>query len=387
MAPKRTVEKVSRRIPPAQKLLLAVAAGGRCEFCNKFLFEHPITMRGLNLSEHAHIFPFSRRGPRSEERGRPNDIHAIENLVLLCGDCHKEIDKNKSAYPVAAVAKMKKEHEERIHHLTSLRKEAGTSLLVFKGLIADRPVDIPFEEMRDAVAPKYPADRKGFMIDVTTNGKDLDDEYFKGAERMIRTKMEEFYQRNVDDPAPRHVSVFALASIPLLVLFGRCVSDKVSVEFYQRHHDMKEQPWRWQDVPTRLAFTSERIKEGSETRRIGLMVSISGKVEQASIPREVWDSCPIFEIRVSSELPDRRVLRTRDDLAEFRRVYGSVLASIGRDYPECEELHLFLAAPAPAVVTCGHERLPKIQPALHVYDNIKNNETGRNMFVPRLRIT
>lgn len=387
MTLKAATAKPSRRIPPEHKVLLAVAAGGRCELCNKYLFEHPITMRGLNLSKHAHIRPFSKRGPRSGERGLQSGIDAITNLMLLCGDCHDEIDKNESAYPVSVLTKMKAQHEERIRHLTSLREDAKTSLLIFKGLISDRPVDIAFEDMRDAVAPMYPADRQGLTIDVTANGQDLNDEYFRSAERTIRTKMQDFYERSVDGTAPRHVSVFALASIPLLVLFGRCVSDKVSVEFFQRHHDMKEKPWRWQDVPMRLAFSSERVKTGGDARRIGLLVSISGVVEPASVPVDIWENSPVFEIRVSSELPDRRVLRTRDDLAEFRRVYGNVLAQIGRDYPECSELHLFLATPAPVAITCGHERLPKIQPALHVYDNIRNNETGRNKFVPRLRIT
>src|SRR5262249_38144703 len=81
----------SRHIRPETKLLLAVAAGGRCEFagCNKYLFEHPITLSGLNLSENAHIYAFKERGARGSLPGRPLDIHSIENLMLLCGDCHK----------------------------------------------------------------------------------------------------------------------------------------------------------------------------------------------------------------------------------------------------------------------------------------------------------
>jgi hypothetical protein len=55
------------------------------------LFEHPVTLAGLNLTENAHVYPFSERGPRGNGK-RPVDIHAVENLMLLCGDCHKEID-------------------------------------------------------------------------------------------------------------------------------------------------------------------------------------------------------------------------------------------------------------------------------------------------------
>ena len=240
--------------------------------------------------------------------------------------------------------------------------------------------------MRDAVAPMYPANRQGLTIDVIPNGKDIDDDYFRSAERIIRAQMQEFYQRNLDGTTHRHVSVFALASIPLLVLLGRCISDKVTTEFFQRHHDMNDRPWRWQSVEKRLRFSLERVREGRDLRRVGLMVSLSGIVELESLPADILESHPLFEIRVSSELPDRRVLRTRDDLAEFRRVYGDFLALLGREFSSCEELHLFLAAPAPVALTCWHERMPKIQPELHVYDNIKNTTAGRNGFVPRLRI-
>src|SRR5215813_5193228 len=103
---------VSRHIPGETKLRLAVAAGGRCEFrgCNKYLLEHPISLSGLNLSENAHIYPFSERGPRGGETGRPIDIHEMINLMLVCGDCHKEIDKNKELYCVETLREFKQEH-------------------------------------------------------------------------------------------------------------------------------------------------------------------------------------------------------------------------------------------------------------------------------------
>src|SRR5262245_40100617 len=99
-----STRRIRRQPPPETKLLLAVAAGGRFELhgCNKYLFEHPVTLSGLNLTENAHIYPFSEGGPRGGAE-RPYDIHAIENLILLCGDCHKEIDKNKSAYSISVL--------------------------------------------------------------------------------------------------------------------------------------------------------------------------------------------------------------------------------------------------------------------------------------------
>ena len=379
--------KKSRHIPSERKTALAVAAGGRCEFrgCSKYLFEHPISLSDVNLSKHAHIYAFSEDGPRGDDPSRPADIHGIDNLMLMCGDCHDEIDKNKALYPAPRLIEMKREHEERIRYLTGLGPESRTSLLILRGQIADRPVDISFDEMRDAVAPMYPIDRKGRVIDVSNLGDDRAPGYFENAARVIRLGMKDFYARQVDGTAPRHVSVFALASIPLLVLFGRNVSDKIQVQFYQRHRG-QPQPWKWQDdADGNLNFDTELLKDGADRSRIGLILSISGKMARDTLPRDIHDNCPLFEISVADELPDVRVLRRHQDLDEFRRVYGRLLSRITAEYPECRELHLFPAVPAPVAVMCGHERLPKVQPTLCVYDNTAQPD-GKKQFVLRLKI-
>lgn len=379
----RKSSEPSRHIPSERKLLLAVAAGGRCEFrgCNEYLFEHSITLEGSNFSENAHIHAFSQEGPRGEEAGRPDDIHSSDNLMLLCKGCHHLIDDKRHAYTLVALREMKGEHEERIRYLTGLAPELKTQALILKGMIADRAVDVSFDEIRTAVAPRYPVDRKGFVIDVTNLGDDRDEDYFSRVSGTISNKLRAFYERGIDGTAPAHVSVFALASIPLLVLFGRQVSDKVAVDFFQRHREPAE-PWRWRTGGERLSFETRRVRSGEDVSRVGLMLSVSGSIDRRTLPSEISEECPLFEICVSSEAPDVRALKRREDLDEFRRVYGRFLARVMAEYPACRELHLFPAVPAPFAVMCGHERLPKVQPTLCVYDNDKQ----RNGFVMRLRI-
>ena len=379
--------KKSRHIPSERKTALAVVSGGRCEFrgCAKYLFEHPISLSDVNLSKHAHIYAFSEDGPRGDDPSRPVDIHGIENLMLMCGDCHDEIDKNETLYPASRLIEMKREHEERIRYLTGLGPESRTSLLILRGQIADRPVDISFDEMRDAVAPRYPIDRKGHVIDVSNLGDDRDSGYFENAARVIRLRMKDFYARDVDGTALRHLSVFALASIPLLVLLGRNVSDKIQVDFYQRHRG-QPQPWKWQDdTDGSLNFDTQLVKKGDDRSRIGLILSISGKISRDTLPECILDNCPVFEISLTGEMPDVRALRRRRDLNAFRHIYSRLLSRISLEYPECREIHLFPAVPAPIAVMCGHERLPKIQPTLCVYDNVSQPD-GRRRFLLRLKI-
>ena len=231
------------------------------------------------------------------------------------------------------------------------------------------------------MVPRYPADRKGHTIDVTNLGDDRAPDYFSRAERIITDGMKDFYQRRMDGTSPAHVSVFALASIPLLVLFGRHVSDKISTDFFQRHRDVPD-PWCWRQGDRPVSYDTRLIRDGADRSRVGLLLSISGTIHQGTIPADFRASCPLYEIIVTSELPDPRVIKRREDVAEFRRTYGHFLARLGAEHPKCRELHLFPAVPAPVAVMCGHERLPKVQPTLCVYDNIKE----QNGFVLRLRI-
>jgi hypothetical protein len=379
----RETRTTSRHISPERKLLLAVAAGGRCEFrgCNKYLLEHPISLSGVNLSENAHIYGFSERGPRGNEPGRPADIHAIDNLMQLCGDCHKEIDKNEDLYSVAMLQEQKRVHEERIRFLTGLGREAHTSIVILKAGIGGRAVDIAFDEVHDAVDPRYPRDRKGEVIDLTEFGDETSEAYYIAGARRITQRLEMFYQRQIDGSAPAHVSVFALAPIPLLVHFGRCLSDKVELDLFQRHHG-EPKAWRWQSSGTAARYGQRLIRAGRDAGKVALVLSLSGVVDLASLPPEIDEAFCVYEIRLVSEEPNRRFLRQKSDLTEFRRVYEAFLAHVVAYHASLAELHMFPAVPAPVAIMCGHAVLPKVHSALVVYDNDKS----RGGFVSRLTV-
>jgi hypothetical protein len=55
-------------------------------------------------------------------------------------------------------------------------------------------------------------------------------------------------------------------------------------------------------------------------------------------------------------------------LDNFRIAYQDALAEIAKVHGSLKELDLFPAVPAPVAVLCGRETLPKIHPALRVYD-------------------
>ncbi|RPI31661.1 MAG: hypothetical protein EHM67_17520 [Hyphomicrobiaceae bacterium] len=95
------VVEVTRSIKPAVQMALVARAASRCQFCNDFLFEHPLTFDDGNFYEKAHIVAFRERGPRGRDGVRPADINGIANLMLLCARDHKLIDDFPRKYPRA----------------------------------------------------------------------------------------------------------------------------------------------------------------------------------------------------------------------------------------------------------------------------------------------
>ncbi len=182
--------QLARKVPPKTALLLWVRAGGRCEFdgCNEYLLQHHVTLADVNLGELAHIVAFKPDGPRGSDPTRSHEIHDISNLMLLCPRCHKLIDDpaTKDKYTRATLVRHKEEHEERIFRLTAAKPERKTSIIQLLAKIGGQVVAIPKADIWDAVAPMYPADARGCVIDLSALEDGGEAYYTLAAEQITR---------------------------------------------------------------------------------------------------------------------------------------------------------------------------------------------------------
>jgi hypothetical protein len=360
-----------RKIKESKRILLAVAAGGRCEFqgCNKFLFEHPLTLKAGNFSENAHIVAFSAEGPRGRSSGRPKNINDLSNLMLLCQPDHKHIDDNPTDFPVDALKAYKAAHEKRIRHITGLSPNMRTTIVQLKAKIGGDAIGIPIHHVTEAVAPRYPSDATGLVIDLTELEHD-DDAFVTSAERTIATRVRRLYEKGGSDvEETRHISLFALAPIHLLIYLGTRLSNKTAVDFFQRHRD-GEEPWAWKkEAGPPVTYTTRVLQAGTDQTKIALVLSLSGAIDRSQLPANVTDQHTVYEITLEGRTPSTDFMRRRDDLEAFRARYRATLATIRQQHPGLRNIELFPAVPAPAAVACGYDLLPKIDPLLRVYDN------------------
>jgi hypothetical protein len=361
------VIEVNRKVDMFVRLLLGVRAGGMCEFdgCRDYLFEHQVTLDVRNFAEVAHIVAWSERGPRGD-KPRPADINEVDNLMLLCPKCHKLVDDEPERFPIAVLKDYKQAHEERIRHLTSLAPDMKTSVVQLKTIVRGQAVDIPITYVTAAVAPRYPTNRRGEVIDltaITATGP----AYWDAATQCIQQKVQQLYHPGMDLHRTQHISLFALAPIPLLVYLGSCLSNKIPVQIFQRHRDTEDWVWKRDGKPVQYRFHLRQ--EGSDRKKVGLLLALSGPIDLDTIPGEVRSDGFLYEITLAEGLPQPQFLRLEQDLVNFKETYETARRTIARDHGSIAELHLFAAVPAPVAITCGRDLLRGVDPTVVVYEN------------------
>lgn len=372
---------VVRGIGRLVELVLYVRAGGRCEFdgCNKAVLENPLTLTMGNFGEKAHIVAFSDSGPRGQDGRRPNDINSLPNLMLLCPICHLEIDRHPERYPRAVLEKYKEEHEGRIALVTSSSPDRKTTIVQLKARIGGKQVAIPPPDVFAAVAPMFPEDANGFMIDVS-EFDDRDPHFLDLAARRVDEVLRPLQESRLVGQPARHVSVFAFGPIPLLMYLGSRLSDKLHVEFFQFHRDTKD--WTWKEAGPPAEFALRLLRSGTDPSQVALLLSLSGTVRQEALPSAIDGRFFVYELALVSQQPSLMFLNTRADLIAFRRAYLGVFSTFEKNHPPLGTVHFFPAIPLPVAVMCGHDLLNKAHPSLLVYDLDK----AHGGYTPRLTI-
>ncbi len=355
----------ARDVPDRTRLFLFVRAGGRCEFdgCNKNLLEHHLTLTAGNFAEMAHVVAFSERGPRGDDPQRPDDINDISNLMLLCPQCHKLIDDNPENFSRETLDAYKKDHEARIEQLTALGPDRKTAVLIFKALIGGQAIAMPLDQIFEATAPRWPASKLPMTIDLTgiTGGGSA---FYETACETIQRGIDRLLGPEGEGVRNGHVSVFALAPMPLLMCLGRQLSNKVPTDVFQRHRE--DERWTWRQDGPPINYMVQRVRDGRPDK-VTLILSLSGSIPVASLPADSADAT-IYEIALDGMVPAPTFLRRRQDLEAFRPVYQEALAVILKEHGLLASIDLFPAVPAPIAVLCGRELLPKVHPKLRVFD-------------------
>lgn len=371
------VETAPDGINADEALKLWVRAGGRCAFCNTHLLEHEFTAMNINTGEMAHIVgrAKSSRSPRGLDDLPVERRNLADNLVLLCPSDHRAIDKKLGAaiWTIDDLRDLKRRHEDRIHYLTGLGDDAETVVLRMIGSIRGATVEASSESVRRATFsrlryPRYAlGDRResDIEIDLRALPGEGEDVYWETARRRIHEVVSTQLASGVERGHVRHLSVFALARIPALVLLGDALDDKIPVDLYEHHRDGLG--WEWAEGEEPATFQVRQLQSDSGSDQVTLLCSISGSVSLSDLSHELTAGA-VYEIAPNGCTPRPDLLRVPESVTAFSATYRLFLAQIERDHPGLAAIDVVPAVPVTAAIELGRRRMRDVHPVLRIWD-------------------
>src|SRR5947207_1243714 len=241
---RRSLSEVTRHISLTVTRELWTRAAGRCQFngCNRLLYKSPVTQERVNISEKAHIYSFSPVGPRGRGPYTRNGtkLNDVENLMLICHDCHKTIDQDKKGdrYSAELLRKWKTAHETRVVIVTGISPSKKSHVVLFGAKIGEETSPLQFERAVEAVFPnRFPAEERPVKLSMVCEHEDRSEKYWLTESDNLRAAFERHVTPRIKEAEPCHFSMFGFAPQPLLILLGSLFTDKIPVNVYQLHRE------------------------------------------------------------------------------------------------------------------------------------------------------
>lgn len=376
--------EVTRHITDKTQRELWARAAGRCQFngCNRILYRSPVTLEPVNIAEQAHIYSFSENGPRG--RGpfvfNKKELNEIENLMLMCHDCHKTIDQDKNGvkYTGEMLRGWKKTHEERIYITSGIASKNKTHVVFYGANIGEQKSPILKQDACMALFPDhYPVEENPIALSMSCSHEDKSEAFWSTEEQHLEKMFSTLIEPKIVENNPAHFSIFALAPMPLLIKLGSLFTDKVSVDTYQPIREPKT--WRWQVGPVDFKF--KVIEPASFDHPPALVMSLSAKIDHQRVKNILGENITIWEISVDEEFCHNDFIRSPEQLGKFRESMRKLIASI-KEKHGMTELSVFPAIPVSCAIEMGRVRMPKSDMPWVIYD--QNLKVGK--FIRTLQI-
>lgn len=356
--------------------LLSVSAG-RCEMCNKYLFEDGTFKVSGNFSNIAHIHAVGENGPRNAADLTEAEKNDISNLMLLCPEHHHMIDSKPDEYGTNTLLKTKQEHEQRIRILTSLSDLKSCRIVSYFVNIDVQNLETRDSSLNKAVVSQkmIPQDRPVLKLhDGLKTNYQADPVYFEECANDLCEKYKEWQTQLSETDC---IAVFALAPQPLLIKLGSLLSDQRDIAVFQYHRKSNtcdfqiSGKWLWpvEGVDKRVDFISLLTKNGGG--QVALVVDLSAKIDDRRIIDVLGADCKIYHVTV--EKPERQLVGNKNIQDDFIAAFRSMLELIKNECSEKKEIHLFPVVPQSLAVRMGMDYMPKADLPLVLYEQTHSN--------------
>jgi hypothetical protein len=345
------------------------------------LYRDDVTQAEFNTAYIAHIVADKESGPRGDPVLSPLLASDLSNLMLLCDAHHRLVDKiDVAGHPVHRLQGMKRKHEERVELVTAIGTDQSSHVLLYGARIGEQGSHVSFRKAAEAMLPaRLPAEARAIEIGLGgTAFSDTEPSYWA-------MEVEQLHREFASQVTPRfkarditHLSVFALAPMPLLIKLGRLLSDIPAADVYQLHREPAD--WKWRAAPATYAY-AVTPPPGSPRKTVALVLALSADVGHSRVTAVLGENVDVWVVSHAS--PGNDFLQSEAQLREFRQTLRGVFNRIKFAHGEDASLHLFPAVPVSAAVEVGRVWMPKADLPFTVYD--QNRSSGGFIKVLEIR--
>jgi hypothetical protein len=354
-------------ISQANKFIIWGKAAGRCEFrgCNKQLLRDALTQGEFNQAYIAHIIADVPGGPRGDVVKSDLIKDNITNLMLMCDEHHRLIDKvDEAGYTVELLIEMKKEHENRIEKVASINMDMHSHILTYKANVGVHTPVITYESVREFLLPShYPALPSAIDLSLGNSPqRDRDDSFWKTELENLDTQFNEQLRPKFRKSDVKHLSVFAFAPMPLLIKLGTLINDIQHAEIHQPVRDPKT--WNLNDDAQPNIYS---VTEATNTfPTVALNISLSATINNDRITSVLGNDVSIYILTISTPFND--FLKSKKHLQDFSIEVRKLFNRIKSKYNAETLLHIFPAMPIATSIELGRVWMPKADMPLRIYD-------------------
>lgn len=369
-------------ISSANKYILWGKAAGRCQYrgCNKPLFVDALTKSEFNQAYIAHIVADVPGGPRGDVTRSPLIKDEISNLMLMCDEHHRLIDKKDvDGHPESLLLQMKKEHEDRIEKVATINPNMHSHIITYKANIGVHTPVISYESVREFLLPSYyPAQSQAIDLSLSNSPqRDKDASFWANELENIESQFNEQLRPKLRKGEVNHLSVFGFAPMPLLIKLGTLLNDIQHAEIHQPVRDPKT--WNLNNDSTEMLY---KVIEPSESLpTVALNISLSATINNDRIISVLGNECSIYTITIDEPFND--FLKSKRQLQDFSIEMRKLFNHIKSKYNAQTPLHVFPAMPIATAIEFGRVWMPKADMPLYLYDE----NTANSGFFKALEIT
>lgn len=357
----KKIKNVSREIKPATERMLWGVSAGICEFngCTNKLYSHHVTKEKVNLSEKAHIYAFSAGGKRPSLLRFSHKINDIDNLMLVCDRCHKLIDSEDTDYTAEQLLDMKKEHEQRIANVATIKPDLQSEIVIFNANIANRAIKISDYSAKSAIIPEhYPARENPINLSPDLSLYDNEENYWS----IMATHLERQWGQYEQAIRDKHISLFSVAPQPLLFKLGMLINRNYNVDVRQSQGSIDN--WKWRCDKQTAKIETQIVDEEDASADPIITFELTAKLSIDELRKE-FGAGTIY--RITSESCSSEIIKSWRDLREAITEYRNALNAVRVAYGKDINVKIVPIAPVSVSIEAGRQTM-KGDPKLTIYD-------------------